>query len=101
MNGINGRISFTCHHPSLNERLYHLLVTYTKKVNLTTSHVITIVNQTLQVNTSNASEWDVRTSSEQIEIQGSPVECGGDGFYTFSLITPQKQFNSSLNLTSK
>ncbi|XP_078312300.1 uncharacterized protein LOC144619016 isoform X2 [Crassostrea virginica] len=27
MNGINGRISFTCHHPSLNERLYHLLVT--------------------------------------------------------------------------
>lgn len=59
------------------------------------------VNQNIPANVTNERGWKIRTTSTQIVIQGNQEECGRDGFDNISLITPQKQYNSSVEIDSK
>lgn len=79
----------------------YLLITYKGTVNFNQTLVTVEVNQTIPANVTNERGWKIRTTSTQIVIQGNPEECGRDGFYHISLITPQKQYNSSVEIDSK
>ena len=42
-------------------------------------------------------QWTIH-KFPNIKIEGRPAECGGDGYFTISLITPKKTYNSSVIL---